>query len=235
MTAPSPIAVVSGSGMDLEGVFDSVHGRVPFRDIPGLLSPGVAGHAGCFVQGRVGGLEVILQAGRIHLYEGHPPEAATRPLEVLRNWGVRRVLLLNAAGGLRSGLATGDLVALREVRAWPWLRHPVPPLTRPDFIAPGTDHEGVLAWMTGPCYETRAETEWLRRAGADVVGMSIAPELARCRELGLEAAAVSCVSNLCGAPGATTHLDVLAHTRAASEKIVRWLGKLLRDGFLQMG
>jgi purine-nucleoside phosphorylase len=53
---------------------------------------------------------------------------------------------------------------------------------------------GVYAWVTGPGYETPAETRCLRVAGTDLVGMSTAPETIVARHMGIDVLAVSCVT-----------------------------------------
>ncbi|KAF5365163.1 hypothetical protein D9757_011762 [Collybiopsis confluens] len=45
--------------------------------------------------------------------------------------------------------------------------------------------EGTYAWVSGPTYETPAEGRFLRAAGADVVGMSTAPEVVVAKEEGM--------------------------------------------------
>jgi purine-nucleoside phosphorylase len=55
--------------------------------------------------------------------------------------------------------------------------------------------EGTYAWVSGPTYETPAEGRFLRRAGADVVGMSTVPEVLAGREEGLNVAVLSLVTN----------------------------------------
>lgn len=55
--------------------------------------------------------------------------------------------------------------------------------------------EGVYAWVSGPTYESPAEGRFLRRAGADVVGMSTVPEVLAAREESVNVMVLSLVTN----------------------------------------
>ena len=55
--------------------------------------------------------------------------------------------------------------------------------------------EGVYAWVSGPAYETAAEGRFLRKAGADLVGMSTVPEVLAAREQGLNLMVLSLATN----------------------------------------
>ena len=69
-------------------------------------------------------------------------------------------------------------------------------ITRESFAAAETTYrEGVYAWFLGPSYETPAEVEMARRAGADLVGMSTVPEAIALRHMGVEVAGISLVTN----------------------------------------
>ena len=57
-------------------------------------------------------------------------------------------------------------------------------------------HEGVYAGLLGPSYETPAEIEYLRRIGADLVGMSTVAEVIAARHMGIKVLAISCVTNM---------------------------------------
>ena len=63
---------------------------------------------------------------------------------------------------------------------------------REDFAA----HQGVYAAMLGPNYETRAEYRFLRRIGADVVGMSTVPEVTVAARHGIRVLGLSVITNI---------------------------------------
>src|SRR3954467_15912725 len=65
------VGVVLGSGLGAVAEAISVEGQMAFGDMPELPVARVAGHAGRFVWGQLGGRRVVLQQGRVHLYEGH--------------------------------------------------------------------------------------------------------------------------------------------------------------------
>ncbi len=70
--------IVLGSGLgDLTDHLEAPS-RLAYRDIPGFPIPTVEGHKGELVLGRLGGRDVLAQAGRFHMYEGH--DAATSAL-----------------------------------------------------------------------------------------------------------------------------------------------------------
>ncbi|KAJ2162316.1 Purine nucleoside phosphorylase [Coemansia sp. RSA 552] len=58
-------------------------------------------------------------------------------------------------------------------------------------------HEGVYAWVYGPCYESRAELRALEGLGADMVGMSTVPEVVVAKHCGMEVLAMSLITNKC--------------------------------------
>jgi purine-nucleoside phosphorylase len=221
----APIGVVSGSGINLRPLLDEVCGERSFADAAGISGSGIVGHDGLFVFGRCGGVPVILQAGRIHVYEGHAPAQVASTINTLYDFGVRKLILTNAVGGLDPSLSPGDLVAARRIETWRYRNHPFPACMEPELIVPGCDASGTYIWMHGPCYETRAEIQALQRMGGLTVGMSLPLELARCQQLGVAAGVVSCVTNDC-----TRHDEALTHAQVVdtANQASRRLSDLLR-------
>ena len=86
--------------------------------------------------------------------------------------------------------------------------------------------------MAGPNYETPAEIRALAKCGADAVGMSTAREIQVAFDLGLECAAISCITNRAAGldEGAViTHQEVLHTAAASSEQLAR-----LIEAFIDM-
>src|SRR5436853_1937912 len=106
------VAIVLGSG--LSSLADAVQSaiRIPQSAIPGFPEPGVAGHKGELVAGTLDGVPVVVQSGRFHLYEGHPPAVAALPARAFHALGVAPLLLTNAAGGRRPAFRQGTLLLI---------------------------------------------------------------------------------------------------------------------------
>jgi purine-nucleoside phosphorylase len=235
---------------------------IPFDELPGVPKPSVAGHRGRFVWGRLAGVEVLVQSGRIHAYEGRPLERVVAPVRVLASLGVRRLVMTQAVGAIRRDLEVGDLVLVDDVLGFAF-RSPLAGAARgsearfPDMSTPfdetmrsvarsvaaglrGRLEEGCCAWMLGPQYETAAEVRVLERLGADVVGMSTAPELIVARAAGLSCMVVAVVTNRATglAPGSLSQEEVLAVGAATEERLSEFLAAFLcelpeREGFAQ--
>ena len=218
---------------------------IPVSELPGFAAPSAAGHRGTVTSCLVDGVALLSIAGRTHLYEGRGPEPVVHPAHVAAATGSRVLVLTNAAGGLRDGLAVGDLVLIRDHLNLTGRSPLAGPLFvdlvdayRPALRAAAADaiaavgtrpSEGVYAAMPGPQYETPAEIGMLRTLGADLVGMSTVPETIVARGLGLDVTAVSLVTNL--AAGVTgqplDHTEVLAAGAAGAAGLTTALRALV--------
>lgn len=225
-------SAVFGSGLAAAAspVFTPV-ATIPYADIPGMAPPGVAGHRGELAVGHWGGIPTVIGFGRVHFYEGHPWERVTQLVRVMAELGVSRVILTNAAGGIRDDLNPGDLMAVRghlkllDADAWHTSASNKPySLLAPDLPT------GVYAALTGPCYETPAEIRALRALGADAVGMSTAVEAETAAALGLAVAGVSCITNKAAGLGSgpLSHREVEETARTAVVRLGEVIGRLLR-------
>merc|ERR1719191_1494307 len=77
--------------------------------------------------------------------------------------------------------------------------------------------EGVYLAITGPSFETPAEIRAFKTLGADLIGMSVVPEVICARHCGLRVAAVAICVNLASGlqEGHITHEDTLHWTEKA--------------------
>lgn len=216
----SPIGIVSGSGISLESLLDERSAEYSFAEALGMDVETIAGHKGVFIEGRCGDIPIILQCGRLHFYEGHEYATVNQTVDFMHEKGVKSVLYTNAAGGLKPTMRPGDLLAADTLALWPCQRWPEHPLSlNTDFLLTGCDHQGTYTWVHGPCYETQSEIQALQASESDAVGMSTAPELARCHELGMRGGSISVITNNCCAPQTLTHEHVLEMAATASERI----------------
>jgi purine-nucleoside phosphorylase len=213
------VALVLGSGL---GSFaDKLSGAlaIPYADIPHFPKPSAEGHVGNLVIGALGHVPVACMQGRVHLYEGHSARDVVVPVRALGRFGVKGLILTNAAGGINETYNQGCLVVLRDHINL----QGVNPLIGPNderfgprfldmtqaYFRPyrqiaieqgkllGLDiFEGVYAALSGPMYETPAEIRFLRAIGADVVGMSTVAETIAARHMGMRVLAISCVTNM---------------------------------------
>jgi purine-nucleoside phosphorylase len=233
-TTRPKIAVVLGSGLgdfanELTGAT-----TIPYQDIPGFPISTAVGHAGNLVIGSFESVPLAVMQGRAHYYEGNTFNQAAYPMRVLRQMGVRSVVLTNAAGGINPDYGRGALVVIRDhinlMGGSPLIG------TNDDRFGPrfpdmtyafdreyrkiaaeaakGLDlrlYEGVYAAMHGPSYETPAEIQMLARLGADLVGMSTVPEVIVARHMYMRVLAISCVTNMAAGLSGTTinHEEVL--------------------------
>ncbi|HMD32683.1 MAG TPA: purine-nucleoside phosphorylase [Candidatus Acidoferrales bacterium] len=219
------IGVILGSGLGAFAGELTGAASIPYGKIPGFPVSTVEGHAGRVVIGRVakngaaGGERVAVLDGRLHFYEGYSMDEVTFPVRVLGLMGIRALIITNAAGGISPDYQQGALVLIRDhlncQGTNPLIGHNdarfglrFPDMTqayssrlrriaREEGKRQGiTLPDGVYAAVTGPSFETPAEIRALRTLGADLVGMSTAPEVIVARQMGIEVLGISCVTNL---------------------------------------
>ena len=181
------VGVILGSG--LGSLADRIQDAeaVLYRDIPGFPRSQVQGHAARLVFGRVGETAVAAMQGRFHFYEGYSMKELCLPVYVLRELGVKDLIVTNACGGINRSFAPGDLMLItdhinltgqsplngpndeRFGPRFPDMSAAYDPALRA-FAAEtaarqGTGlRQGVYAFYAGPSFETAAD---VHRAGGD--------------------------------------------------------------------
>jgi len=157
-------------------------------------------------------------------------------LWALRSLGVRQVLAPCAVGSMRPELGPGTFVVPDQLIDRTWGRahtvyddpgtvvhvgfgDPYCPHGRSTVLSAASAsgqpaHDGgTLLVVNGPRFSTRAESRWHAAAGADLVGMTGAPEAAIARELALCYTSVAVVTDLDAGfetGDGVTHAEVIA-------------------------
>jgi purine-nucleoside phosphorylase len=242
------VAVVLGSGWapaaDAIGPAEAV---VPLTELGGFGEPTVAGHTPTVRSVNAGPSRVLVFLGRVHLYEGLPPATVVHGVRTAVLAGCRAVVLTNAAGGIRPGLAVGQPVLISDhlnLTGKSPLTGPAPSVgqrfidltdlysPRLRALAKQADPsltEGVYAMLPGPHYETPAEIRMLGRLGADLVGMSTGLEAIAARQLGAEVLGISLVTNLAAglAGQGLSHAEVVEAGQASASRMGTLLAGIL--------
>lgn len=220
---------------------------VEFAEI-GLPAPTVPGHAGRLIAGNLSGVDVLVQQGRLHLYEGVPVRDVTAVVRAAAEVGVDTFLVTNAAGGLLDSMTPGDIMVISDQLNLTSNSPLIGGGTAPQFVDMANAYdshiralaatagetagapaiEGVYAGLLGPAYETPAEVQMLRTLGAAAVGMSTVSEVIAARALGLRVCGFSLITNVHRPGGTPTdHAEVLHAAATGGPRLAGVLRELL--------
>ncbi|XP_017865979.1 PREDICTED: purine nucleoside phosphorylase 1 [Drosophila arizonae] len=195
---------------------------IQYTDIPKFpVSPLHGNNSKLFVGQIMGGTVIAIQ-GRMHVYEGNPVGSCTLPVRMFKLCGVEYLILICSAGAISAEHNVGDVVAIKDhINVLGWCGNsPLIGLNdarfgqrRPSMIDAydemlldkateisreiGQDSRiktGVYVCMGGPSYETAAEQRFLRKIGADVIGISMVPEVIIARHCGLKVLGLTLVT-----------------------------------------
>lgn len=241
---PVRIGIILGTGLGRLAEEVEMETEVQYGDIPHFPVSTVESHAGRFIFGKLGGKRVVVMQGRFHYYEGYHMHEITFPVRVMKEMGVTHLLISNAAGGLNPLYKKCDIMLMDDhinlIGDNPLIGINDPKLGPrfPDMSEPYSKrlmdigeksarengfsiHRGVYAAMSGPSLETRAEYRFLRRIGADVIGMSSIPENIVAVQSGMEVFGVTVVTDLCfpDALKPATLEDIIAAADKAEPKL----------------
>jgi purine-nucleoside phosphorylase len=247
------IGIILGSG--LGGLVDYLEDTYSFdyNVIPNFPVSTVSGHAGKLVFGTIQSVSVLAMKGRFHFYEGYDMKTVTYPVYVMKELGIEKIIVSNAAGGANPDFSPGDLMVITDhinnmgtnpligknidslgprfpdlseaySREWRELAKEIAKSMGMSF------REGVYLANTGPTYETGAEVRMARTLGADAVGMSTVPEVIVANYLGMKVLGISCITNM--ATGIATskhsHSEVVAVAEMAGKKFCDWVAEIIK-------
>jgi 5'-methylthioinosine phosphorylase len=177
-------------------------------------------------------------------------------LWALHQLGARRVVGVNAVGGIRHDMGPRVIVVPDQVIDYTHGRYTSfcdvegAEVKHIDFSEPYTESlrrdllaaagKAGIAAIDGGCYgatqgprlETRAEIARMKRDGCDLVGMTGMPEAALARELELDYACLALVANFaagCGDEAEISIEEIFAHLAAATAEVPRLIRAMLAD------
>ena len=243
------LAVIGGSGLyKFPGLENTVRHAV---DTP--YGPA----AGDVVIGDFAGKRVAFLArhGESHSLPPHRVNYRAN-LWALHSLGARKVIGVNAVGGIRADMGPRVIVVPDQVIDYTHGRYTSfcdadgAEVKHIDFSEPYTESlrqtvlaaaaKAGIAVIAGGCYgatqgprlETRAEIARMKRDGCDLVGMTGMPEASLARELELQYACLALVANFaagCGDESEISIEEIFAHLAAATAEVPRILAALLES------
>ncbi len=247
-------ALVAGSGINLAAPGWEKSADIAYSEIfpfPILTLPG---HTPSLSVWRRGPDGLLVFNGRFHLYQGYAAAETAAIPRLAALLGAPVYLATNATGAIDPAISPGSLVIVRDhlnlqgtnplIGEWGRWRPPLfPDMSEaydPALRAAALRHaravgfaacEGVYAGVLGPSFETPAEIEMLRRAGAAVVGMSTVQEVIAARHLGMRVLVLSLATNLAAGVSTSplTHEEVLEVGAAAKGKLLELVQRLLDE------
>lgn len=214
------LGLVLGSGLGGLAASLTVEAEMDYAALPHMPEATAPGHEGKLLLGTLESVPVAVLAGRFHAYEGYTMAQIAYPVRLVRAMGAEAVILTCLVGSMNPAMPPGSLVVIEDHinlmgvnpltgpndeavgPRFPDMSAPYDPALRQLARRVASEQRlplpaGVYAAVAGPNLETRAEYRFLRRIGADVVGMSIVPEVLVARHGGLRVLALAVVSDAC--------------------------------------
>lgn len=253
------IAIVLGTGLSSVCTDIENETRIPFKNIPRWNATTNPSHEGVLVIGTLEGIPVAVMSGRLHSYEGNSFAECAYPVAVLKAFGIEKIILTNAAGGINTGYKAGDFVLISDHIKF----FDESPLRGEDATMFGTGRffdmsdtycealrekaakaykeetgeelqSGVYSFMPGPQFETPAEIRMLRTLGADLVGMSTVPEAIMAAACDMRVLGISVVTNMAAGvlkkPLTTSEVDETCLARGeAFKKLIHTAVKAVEE------
>ena len=244
-SAPA-IGIILGTGLGALADEIKKDTVISYDKIPHFPVSTVESHAGRLLFGKLGGKDIVAMQGRFHYYEGYDLKQVTYPVRVMKELGVRILIVSNAAGGLNPQYGIGELVLITDHINFQGNN----PLLGPNDESLGTRfpdmyncydsdlrmlaeqtaleervpmQKGVYVGVSGPNLETAAEYRFLRIIGGDLVGMSTVPEVIAARHQGTRVLGFSLVTDM-GLPDAMepcSHQKIVAAAGKGEPKLTK--------------
>ena len=230
----SKIGIILGSGLT-KFKNELSHTKMIYSEVGGV-------HEKQVIEGRIKDKSVVLFTGRNHFYETYSREKVFRNVSLAKDLNLDFLIVTNAAGGLNPEFSIADLMIIKSHINF--FQKPLIENQKIDFcydtIKWAKDcairnkikiYEGNYYASSGPVYETQSEINFIKRTGADSVGMSTIPDILKANELGIKTLGISCITNLLhyGLNAKVTHAEVVSAGAKAYKVFSNYLNVLIND------
>lgn len=230
----SKIAIILGSGLT-KFKNEIKDPNVVYSELGGI-------HEKLVIEGKIGNKNIVLFTGRNHFYETYSKEKVFRNIAIAKDMNVDFLIVTNAAGGLNPHFRISDLMLIKSQ-----INFFLTPLVKKHTFHFDSDlikwaklnavknslriHEGNYYASFGPVYETQSEINFIRKAGADCVGMSTIPDILKANELGIRTLGISCITNMLyyGVNIHVSHDEVVSAGNNAYKYFSNYLKILIND------
>ena len=248
------VGMILGSGFSALADHIDNPVSIPFSAVPGLEGSRVTGHASLIVLGELNSVPVVCLRGRLHVYEGVSYDSIKTLIHIIRHLGCTIVIVTGAVGSLNQNVVPGELVMLTDHINFQGSNPLVGPNDEsvgPRFVNmvnaydPGLRdimrdaarqlgiplHEGIYISTVGPSFETPAEIRAFKSWGADVVGMSVVPDVIIARHVDLSVLGMTVVTNLAAGltQDAITHEGTLRFGEQGAWKFIKLVPLFLKE------
>ena len=248
------VGIILGTGLGKLTEKITIEQSISYKDIPHFPQSTVESHKGQLLLGTLEGKKVICMQGRFHYYEGYSQQQITFPVRIMKQLGVKHLIISNAAGAINLNFKKGELMVIDDhINLLP--ENPLRGVHLEEYGPRFVDmsqpyhqntnnllkkiakeqniplHEGVYVAVPGPNLETRAEYRYLKTIGADAVGMSTVPEVIVANQVGLPCNAISVLTDECDPDNLhpINLADILATAKKAEDLLITLISKLFKE------
>lgn len=246
------IAIIAGSGLsDLSDHFECI-ASIEYSKIPYFFKTTVSGHEGILKLCRYKNKDILIFSGRFHFYEGFSNEEIIYPIRVMKEIGIKTLIITAATGGINKNYSVGDIVVLNDHinftgnnpligkhnekfgKRFPDMSavydkdliNKVLDITKKNNIKA---HSGVYFGVSGPSYETPAEIKAFEKLGGDIIGMSVVYEAIAASQMNMKVLGLVYVSNM--AAGIVSkelkHSEVLAVGKTVNKNLTKIIKNII--------
>jgi len=227
------IGIILGSGLDAISE-DIINPELLYEEKKGV-------HKKKIIRGFLNNRDITLFSGRTHIYEAGSDLSVLNNVVFASRLKIKNLIITNAAGGLNTNLNTGDLMLIlssinlfgkffKKNIGYISFEKPLLQKIRTDALKNSLVLKtGTYCAGSGPSYETKSEIRFLRKIGADAVGMSTIPEFYYAAKNSIRIIGISIITNILSEKAKTPveHNEVLETGKRASENFKKLISVIL--------